>query len=155
MNFTIQFNFCSYVSKKCYDKNPSYLMAVYNSTDCFYMGQPNTNVSMYTPIKNGTTLGLRMTLGDVRETNTSLVMDVICDRNATNLTFVSQKYVVLEQTFYLTYKSAKICPQQVYNVIWENLSSLSWLFLIIGLVIGPLELLLGYKVFRITIFIVG
>lgn len=155
MNYTVQFNFCKYVSKQCFGKSPSYYMAMYNSTDCFYMKEPTDNVTLYTPIyqTNGTR-GLLMTLYDARETNITTLVTLVCQRGVANLTLLWKNYNPLNQTFMLGYGAEGVCPGEIYNVIWTNLGSLSWLFLIIGLVVGPLELLLGYKVFRITIFIV-
>lgn len=130
-------------------------MALYNSTDCFYMKEPSDNQPLYTPITtvNGTR-GLVMSMYDARETNTSTIITMMCEKGTDGLVLRSKDYDPLTQTFTLTYESKDICPGEIYDVVWSSLGSLRWVFLVIGLIVGPLELFLGYKVFRITIFIV-
>ena len=143
------------MAKKCYNKSPSYYMAMFNTTDCAYLSEPGGNSTLYTPLvlTNGTR-GIIMTMSDVRETGMSAKVSLICARGVSKLTLYSKYFDPISQTFFMTYGAEGACPGEIYNVIWANLSSLSWVFLLIGLVVGPLELFLGYKLFRITIFVV-
>ena len=55
----------------------------------------------------------------------------------------------------LKMRSENACPSIITNMIAEFLHSFKWVFFAIGIVVGPTLLLIGGKLFGITVFIVS
>ena len=54
----------------------------------------------------------------------------------------------------LKMRSEHACPSVITNMIAEFVNSFKWVFFAIGLIVGPLLLLLGGKLFGLTVFVV-
>lgn len=150
---TLQYNFCQYVDKKCSTESPYYQAVAYNSTDCYYLNEKAVNRTNYELIETENETGLRVNYYDVRETGQVFQLNLICDED-------TKAYTVLNNTFtdkkFITYaKTKNICPQVVTTVIYEFFDTFKWVFFVIGLIVGPVELLLGNKIFKITVFLVS
>jgi hypothetical protein len=54
----------------------------------------------------------------------------------------------------LNYECASSCPQKMSVMFYNVLDDIKWILFVLGILIGPLELLLGFKLFRLTLIIV-
>ena len=52
-------------------------------------------------------------------------------------------------------RSENACPSVITNMIAEFVHSFKWVFFAIGIIIGPMLLLIGGKIFGLTVFIVS
>ena len=154
-NYTVEFNFCRYVQRRCHGQAPSYYGAVSNATDCFYLRDAVGNATQYELLREGEEPGLRVTRWDSRETGLTLVMDLLCARDVPNLRLVRKGFNEGNQTMFAVYEAAGVCPQKLTNQLWSALYALRWPLALLAFVLGPLELLLGYKLFRLTVFLLG
>lgn len=59
------------------------------------------------------------------------------------------------QLLTLNYECSASCPQKMSVMFYNVLDDIKWLLFVLGLIIGPLELLLGFKLFRLTLIIVN
>lgn len=89
---------------------------------------------------------------DVRETGTVLSVNLICDPALDEFTVTNTSRG--EKAFEITARTKFICPQEISNMISHFFDTFKWVFFVLGIIIGPLELLIGNKIFRITVFLV-
>ena len=150
---TLQYNFCKYVDKKCSTESPYYYSAAYNSTDCYYLNESALNRTNYELIDTEDDKGLRINYYDVRETGQVFQLNLLCDPDVDEYTVLNRTHT--EKKFVAFVKSKNICPQVLSTVIYEFFDTFKWVFFAIGLIVGPIELLLGDKIFKITVFLVG
>lgn len=54
----------------------------------------------------------------------------------------------------LNYECSASCPQKMSVMFYNVLDDIKWILFVVGLILGPLELVLGYKLFRYTLMIV-
>ena len=54
----------------------------------------------------------------------------------------------------LVYESDSSCPKNISVMVFNVISDIKWILFILGLVIGPVILLFGYKLFRLTLILV-
>lgn len=58
-------------------------------------------------------------------------------------------------TFIITGRSQQLCPQMLSNVIFDFIEKFKWIFFLVGIIVGPLELTVGGKIFGITVFLLS
>ena len=150
---TIGYNFCRHVDKKCSTEAPHYYAVAYNTTDCYYMNENAANRTNYALIKTEKETGLQINYYDVRETGQVFQLNLICDNEFEQLAVVNN--TLADRTFITYAKSKDICPQVLSTIIYDFFNTFKWVFFVLGLIIGPIELLLGNKIFKITVFLVG
>lgn len=80
-------------------------------------------------------------------------MMLICDDSLETISI--GEVTKTDSTYALIVKSADICPKEIDNLILDYIENFKWIIFAIGMVIGPLELLIGEKIFNITIFFLG
>lgn len=143
------------MQRRCYAQAPSYYAVLFNATDCFYARDAAGNATQYELLQAGAEPGLRVTRWDARETGLTVVMDLLCARSVPALSLVRSQFNAANQTLYAVYQGVGACPQELTSTLWSALYVLRWPLAVLALVLGPLELLLGYKLFRLTVFLLG
>lgn len=151
----MEFNFCRYVQRRCYAQAPSYYAVLHNETDCFYARDAVGNETQYELLRDDEEPGLRVSRWDARETGLMVVMDLLCARDVPALSLVRSSFNARNQTISVVYRGAGACPQKLGSTLWAALYNIRWPLALVALVVGPLELLLGYKLFRLTVFLLG
>ena len=151
-NTIMEFNFCKYVSKKCSVQAPYFHAAAYNTTSCYYLNENALERNNYELIKTKNQTGLRINYYDVRETGIVLRMNLFCDQKAQNITFTNNE--VLGNEYIINARTKEICPQIMTNSIFNFFSTFKWVFFVIGIIVGPIELIIGNKIFKTTVFLV-
>lgn len=149
---TVQYNFCKYVDKRCATESPYYYAAAFNSTDCYYLNENAVNRTSYQLIDTEKDTGLKITYYDVRETGQTFELNLLCDDSTKGYALVNRTATDKKFTAYA--KSKNICPQKISTVLYEFFDTFKWVFFAIGLIVGPIELLLGNKIFKLTVFLV-
>jgi len=146
------FNFCKYIDKKCSSESPYYYAAAYNSTDCYYLNENMVNRTSYELIDTERDTGLKINYYDVRETGQVFQLNLICDQDTNDFHVLNTTFI--DKTFQSYVKTKNICPQVLSTIIVDFFDTFKWIFFAIGLIVGPVELLLGNKIFKITVFLV-
>lgn len=84
-------------------------------------------------------------------------MNLFCNENKAQPSYLSDERGSFNggELLTLNYECAASCPQKMSVMFYNVLDDIKWILFVIGLVLGPLELLLGYKLFRYTLMIVG
>lgn len=141
------------MDKKCSSESPYYYAAAYNSTDCYYLNESAVNRTSYELIDTQKDTGLRITYYDVRETGQTFQLNLLCDESIKGYALVNKTST--EKSFIAYARSKNICPQKIRTVLAEFFDTFKWIFFAVGLIVGPIELLLGNKIFKLTVFLVG
>jgi hypothetical protein len=54
----------------------------------------------------------------------------------------------------LVYENDSSCPKRISVMVFNVINDIKWILFVIGLIIGPVMLILGYKLFRFTLILV-
>lgn len=145
------FNFCKYLVHSCTEQPSYYFVMTKDEQSCNYFREsPDQQYKLVTT--EMIPIGLKITYENVNENGQIIEFMLICNRTKDLFLYPPNK---LGEKLVVTLESKNICPQEINFLLYEFIGKFKWIFFFFGVAIGPMELLVGEKIFGITVFVMS
>ena len=169
----IYFNFCKPTTKACPGTDSEYSMLTSNSNACNYYktinddadyGRENEGSMLYLISKTGKQVseevpadGIGSLYQEISGTQNYIKLNLYCNPDSLILKLVSGEFKPYKNgsALVLDYESAISCPRKISVMFFNVLEDLKWVLFAIGLILGPLQFILGFKLFRLTLVLLS
>ena len=169
----VYFNFCTPVHHSCPGTTPEYHMMIISDQNCMYyrpideddqLGTENEGNLIYLISETGGRVsegvpadGISSLFQDIAGSKNFIKLNMFCNPLKSVPSFRSETIGDFQGGTLLTlnYECSASCPQKMSVMFYNVLDDIKWVLFVLGLLIGPLELLLGFKLFRLTLIIVS
>ena len=169
----LYFNFCTETKKACPGTESEYSMLSTNSNTCSYYktvnddaeyGRENEGSMLYLISKTGKQVseevpadGIGSLYQEISGTQHFVKLNLYCNPESLVLKLVSGGFKPYKNgsALVLDYESAISCPRKISVMFFNVLQDLRWVLFAIGLVLGPLQFILGFKLFRLTLVLLS
>lgn len=167
------FNFCRSTTHSCPDTESEYSMMATTSSSCRYYktvnddaeyGRQNEGNMLYLISRTGKQVsedipadGIGGLYQEISGTQNYIKLNVYCSPSSPVLKLVSSDFRPYKgkSILVLEYESAISCPRKISVMFFNVLDDLKWVLFAIGLVLGPLQFILGFKLFRLTLVLIS